>query len=82
MMNALTIPAVSSPPGGSWRGNSSDPAAVAGGASALRRHLQRGRRASAVPGAETKFCVNCGKSDSEANAKFCPECGASNNGGQ
>jgi membrane protease subunit (stomatin/prohibitin family) len=29
----------------------------------------------AVPGAETKFCVDCGKSITK-RAKFCPECGA------
>ena len=32
--------------------------------------------APATPAAETKFCINCGKSIPK-NAKFCPECGSS-----
>src|SRR5579883_1721481 len=48
-------------------GGPAAPAATAGGPAAP---------APATPAAETKFCINCGKSIPKS-AKFCPECGSS-----
>ncbi len=69
MMNAMNNPgggaAPPSPP--------APPPAVSPGA-APNPAPSTGGGPPAVPGAETKFCVDCGKSIPK-RAKFCPECG-------
>lgn len=66
MANALRPgeqPPPAAPPGTAPGGGAPASGAPAGGA-------------PAAPSAETKFCMNCGKSIPK-NAKFCPECGNS-----
>jgi membrane protease subunit (stomatin/prohibitin family) len=67
MMNAMNPGMQQPPPAGpppAAPGPAGPPAAPAAGGG------------SAAPGAETKFCVECGKSIAR-KAKFCPECGGS-----
>src|SRR5580658_783151 len=71
MVNALNNPGGGSAPGGGANPPSPAPPPPAGPTPAT----SPGGGPPAAPGAETKFCVDCGKSITR-RAKFCPECGA------
>jgi membrane protease subunit (stomatin/prohibitin family) len=68
MMNAMNNPG-----GGATPPSPAPPPAVSPGA-APNAAPSAGGGPPAAPGAETKFCVDCGKSIPK-RAKFCPECG-------
>jgi membrane protease subunit (stomatin/prohibitin family) len=74
MMNALNNPGGGAAPTGGQGGGATPPTPppAAPGANPAP---STGGGPPAVPGAETKFCVDCGKSIPK-RAKFCPECGA------
>ena len=68
MMNAMNTPGNGPGGGGQSGGAPTPPAPPAAGPIT-------GGGPPATPGAETKFCVECGKPMTR-RAKFCPECGA------
>jgi membrane protease subunit (stomatin/prohibitin family) len=72
MMNAMNNPG-----GGTSGGGATPPAPPPAGSpgTAPNPAPSTGGGPPAVPGAETKFCVECGKSIAR-RAKFCPECGS------
>jgi membrane protease subunit (stomatin/prohibitin family) len=69
MMNAMNNPG-----GGAAPSPPAPPPAPAAPGAAPTPAPTTGGGPPAVPGAETKFCVDCGKSIPK-RAKFCPECG-------
>lgn len=69
MMNAMNPGGGAAPQGGPTPPPAAPPAAPAPAGPA-----PAGGGPAAAPGAETKFCVECGKSIPK-RAKFCPECG-------
>jgi membrane protease subunit (stomatin/prohibitin family) len=72
MMNALNNPGGGAAPTGGQGGGATPPSPPP---APNPPSASTGGGPPAVPGAETKFCVDCGKSIPK-RAKFCPECGA------
>jgi membrane protease subunit (stomatin/prohibitin family) len=76
MMNAMNNPGGGAAPTGGQGGGATPPTPPPAGPSSAAPNPapSTGGGPPAVPGAETKFCVDCGKSIPK-RAKFCPECG-------
>ncbi len=74
MMNAMNNPGGGAAPSGGQGGGATPPAPPPPAPNPPSAAPSTSGGPPAVPGAETKFCVDCGKSIPK-RAKFCPECG-------
>jgi membrane protease subunit (stomatin/prohibitin family) len=75
MMNAMNNPGGGAAPSGGQGGGATPPSPPPPAPNPPSAAPSTGGGPPAVPGAETKFCVDCGKSIPK-RAKFCPECGS------